>query len=92
MTTLCVVFKSTPENYKVESSDLKNNTSRIVDLKDERFHILEDAARDFDFDAKVDLNVQIINTKTKESFTRKVRHVCFWKGQCVITWDPKVSA
>ena len=73
-----VSFKSIPEMYEKEKSGIKNNTVRLVDIFDKRFDILEDISNE--------VEIEIINTETKESFIRKIRDVTFFYEYCVITW------
>lgn len=80
-------FKSIPEMYEKEKSDLKNNTVRLVDPKDDRFRLLEEYTQG----EVMHLFVYITNTKTGASFRRWVKDVTFWEVKpdvtvCVISW------
>lgn len=81
-----VTFKSFPEYYKKEKSGIKNNVVVFVSEKEvEKCRILASY-----FGGLIDeLEVEIVNTETKESFIRKVRDVSYYRGIYVITWDDK---
>lgn len=79
-----VSFKSFPKMFKKEVTDLKNNTVRKKD-KSERFLILDD----FALRRKKKLQIEIVNTDTKESFIRNVRDVSCYEDMYIITWYPE---
>ena len=81
-----VEFKSTPNNYHREVSDIKNNTVRQIDWEDERFHIL----------ALMDIRKRygVIRVRCTEdcqgqevAFQRRIKDVCIWKNLMIITWE-----
>ena len=78
-----VEFKSQPEEYNKESSDLKNNTIRIIDYIDSRFYRLASGKAKY---------IRITNTETKECFTRRIRDYSIFKtlksSIGIITWYP----
>lgn len=76
-----VSFKSFPRFYKKEKLGIKNNTVREKDTS-ERFKILEE----FSLGVLKNLEVEIINSKTKESFVRKVKDVSNFYNTYIITW------
>ena len=77
-----ITFKSVPEYYRRESLGLKNNTVRKVEVEDVRFDILSD----FEMEAITDLEIEIINTDTKESFVKRVTDVCKFDEYYIISW------
>jgi hypothetical protein len=72
-----IQFKSTPDNYFKERIGLKCNTVRKFDGSI-RFEILDTFP--------CDLEVEIINTKTNESFIREVKDVTKFEGYYIISW------
>jgi len=79
-----VRFKSTPENYLKELSGEKNNTVRKCDVNDRRFTILSNLQeQDEYFDQST---ITIENSESGEEFTRQIKNVTFWFGDCIITW------
>ena len=59
------MFKSTPENYNKELSGVKNNTCRVLSQR-EIEELYSEQGLDF---------IEIVNTETKQSFTRKLRDI-----------------
>ena len=78
-----ITFKSTPENWKKEYLGLKRNTVREFkekgDLRQEI--ILEYIREELNL-----LNVVIVNTRTKEEFTRSVTDVTGFNDLYIISW------
>ena len=83
-----VTFKSYHENFVPECRGVKNNTVRVVDPYDARFNEL----RKFNKFAGSTKFIKIINTDTSAYFTRRIKHICFWKDPnldkeiVIITW------
>ena len=79
-------FKSTPDNWKKEKSGIKNNTVRYVDY-DSRFNKIFAYSKDSLNGA--DLFIIIENTKTSETFKRKVRDVTYFENEeyVILTWS-----
>jgi len=75
-----VKFKSTPEFYEKEKSGIKNNTVREDD-GEKRFKMLKEADL-----SKEWVFIEIVNAKTKESFSRKLRDISIYKNIYVLTW------
>jgi len=79
-------FKSTPEMYEKEKSGRKPNTARVfptfLSEKDaERFDLLEGWQQ-----GHRNLQIQITNTRTAQSFKRKVTDVTYWQDIWLISW------
>lgn len=72
-----VEFKSVPENYEKEKNGRKPNTVRVLDLWDMRFLFLS---------LKSPQIIRIKNTKTGETFARKITDITFWNGEFIISW------
>lgn len=83
---MIIEFKSNPKNYAVEKCGRKSNTFRKVDITDKRFITL-DYASTHPFNQY--LKIKIINTETKESFTRNVSDITYWDGYVIISWFHK---
>lgn len=81
-----VTFKSFPGYYEKEKSGIKNNI--IVFVSEENSDICKTLCSYFG-ELIDELEVEIINSKTKESFIRKVRDVSYYNRTYVITWDDK---
>lgn len=81
-----VTFKSFPEYYEKEKSGIKNNI--IVFVSEENSDICKTLCSYFG-ELINELEVEIVNPKTKESFIRKVRDVSYYNRTYVITWDDK---
>lgn len=79
-----VSFKSFSAFYAKEKKGIKNNTVRIKDST-ERFKVLDDFSLGF----LKDLEIEVINARTKESFVRKVKDVSSYDNIYVITWKHK---
>ena len=78
-----ITFKSIPENFRKEYLNLKRNTVRKCDNKDYiRFEVLEDWL----CSNNSVLFVEILNTKTNESFRREVTDVTKWEDFYIISW------
>ena len=80
-----ITFKSSSEFFYDEKSNVKNNTVRMMDKTDIRLKKLKDW-KDKNY-GSAKLFIKIINTETKESFIREVRHVAIYQEICIITWN-----
>lgn len=77
-----VSFKSIPEMYEKEKSDIKNNTIRFYDSSDDRFITLRKAINKGE-----NLIIEIINTETGEKFERITSDITIFNLHIVIiTW------
>jgi hypothetical protein len=80
---MSITFKSTPENYIKELSGKKCNTCRKKDNPtDSRFVLLDD----FRHGKINELEIQITNTETGASFTRKITDVTIFEEIYIISW------
>jgi len=77
-----VKFRSTQENYRKEFLGLKSNTLRKQDIEDERFQKL----LDFELGNLNNLVIEIINTKTNESFQKIISDVTSYEDWIIISW------
>jgi hypothetical protein len=81
-----VVFKSIPEIYDKEKRGIKPNTARFVDdFSDYRFKDLRDGSAN---------EIEIVNTKTNESFVRDIQDITFFYPEdkptlVIISWRSK---
>ena len=78
---LVVDFKSFPIYFELEKSGKKNNTVRKV-TTERRFELLKDG---------LVTHIGIINTETKERFTREVKDITFWNDFVIITWETPIE-
>jgi len=78
--SVSVTFKSKKQYYLAEKNNTKNNTVREVDWDDDRFHHLW--LMDY-YDCMGKIEVQL---PSGQSFERRIRHICWWKGLVIITW------
>lgn len=81
-----VTFKSLPFYYEKEKSGIKNNTVRKADTSG-RFFDLECFMKGLK-----ELQIEIVNTETKESFIRKIIDVSYFDTDSgdefyIITWE-----
>ena len=77
-----ITFKSIPEIWRKEYLGLKSNTIRQFTDSDVRKEILLNYIQN-----KVNLlEVEIVNTETKESFVMTVKDVTSWIGYYIISW------
>jgi hypothetical protein len=74
---MMISFKSNPEMFEKEKSGKKSNTIRN---RDNYVELSVGLGHYFDM-------VKIINTKTKESFIRKITDYSEWDGYCIISWS-----
>lgn len=77
-----ISFKSIEPNFRVEYLGLKSNTLREIDISDIRDKVIQEWL-DGDFSM---LNIEIINPKSGEKFTREVTDITQWKGWTIISW------
>jgi hypothetical protein len=78
-------FKSFPEFYEKEATDIKNNTIRV-------FHLDQIDEFRYDWDTGKQFKIKMVNTKTKESFARRIRDICFihtsiGEVTVIFTWE-----
>lgn len=82
-----LTFKSLDYIYHKEKRGLKPNTVRKIDLNDERFlHLITKAYSGFD---ENEIEIEIVNTETKESFKRFVEDITLWDDLMIISWRHK---
>lgn len=81
-----VTFKSFPKYWEKEKSGIKNNI--VVLVSEENSDICRILCSYF---GKLidELEIEIINPETEDSFIRKVRDVSYYYGIYIITWDDK---
>jgi len=79
-----VKFRSINENFKKEKSGIKNNTIRFYGA-DERFNILDK----FRTGEIKNLNIEIQESRTGETFRRSIRDVTVYAEIYIITWEAK---
>jgi len=77
-----IEFKSIPEFWEKEKEGIKNNTVREFEDDDIRFEVLDLFAKG----ENPNLEIRLFNTKTKESFERKIKDVSIYAGLYIITW------
>lgn len=82
MNGFVVRFKSDPENYRKEKTDLKNNTVRLVD-RDPRFKMLAKLASVGGYGY-----IEITENGTNSSFVRVISDVTYIDKYVIITWFP----
>lgn len=83
-------FKSNPDMFKKEKSGKKANTIRhSLDGSDDRFVFLEELVDQIDRmgDLTEDYFITIINSDTREQFTRKIVDVSIFSGWFIISWS-----
>lgn len=79
-----VKFKSLPEFYKKEKNFTKTNTVREYEANDERFEILKETAGQY-LKGHSKYGIEIVNSKTGESFQRFIQDVSIYKNLYIIT-------
>jgi hypothetical protein len=75
-----VVYRSTPENYKVEESGQKNNTVRKIEEGDQRIDMLRNSVVIDDY------LICVVNTEGNWCFVRKIKDYREYDGNAIITW------
>lgn len=86
-------FKSDDEYFKDEKSGLKNNTTREIDIKEEKFQILFKSWKTKDYpmirinrDTYLPEFATEDKINTMDSFLRNIRHIAVYKNLMIITW------
>lgn len=85
MVKVSISFKSLPELWDKEKENIKRNTVRRF-YQGTQLDIRESVLNDFKDGINKDLWVNIVNTQTKEVFTRKVKDVTYFEGLYIISW------
>jgi hypothetical protein len=91
-------FKSSDEFFYDEKKDLKNNTVRVIDLKDKRFQDLLQDCKSKNYGwirinlkdlchSKEDLSDNV--TDKMYSFMRMIKHIAIYGDLMIITWFEK---
>ncbi len=90
-------FKSLPEFFEDEKSDLKNNTARYINLEEEKFQVLLKMWKSKVY-GKIRINklslvrcdsdkaINIFEDKMY-SFIREIKHIAIYKNLMIITWS-----
>ena len=83
-------FMSREPFYTKERAGVKNNTTREIDLNDDRFlELITSMMNGFD---DGDLKIEIIRAPHKDdSFTRDIRDISVYNNLIIITWNHKVN-
>lgn len=87
-----IQFKSTPENWEKEFDGRKRNTVRVFDCEDIRKNILDKYLSEINKTNRTlyfnMFQIEILNTKTKQTFTRDITDVTYFpQGNCyIISW------
>ena len=76
-----IMYKSDDMYYFDEESGLKNWTIREIKTDDERIPTLVHRKKYNKLG-----NITIIRNHDTESFTRQIKHICFWQNFVMITW------
>jgi hypothetical protein len=78
-----IEFKTLELYFSKEKSGIKNNTVRLFKIAgDRREKILKDWIK-----KPFELNIKIVNPKTKEYFVRRIRDVTYYGCRYIITWE-----
>lgn len=69
--------------FDKEKKGVKPNTLRKFVSSDVRFD---------DIYSGIEKEITIVNTETKEEFTRKITDITVWKEWCIISWKHAVKS
>lgn len=75
-----VVYRSTPENYKVEESGQKNNTVRKIEEGDPRIEMLRNSI------VITDYFICVVQTEHNWCFVRRIKDYREYDERAIITW------
>lgn len=92
----CIIFKSVPEMFHKEKNGLKCNTVRTISMgmyheAIKRYRYSKEY-KEFlvfmqDFNILPDKSIQIVNSVTGESFTRRLTDISSFEDHFIFSWE-----